>query len=147
MPSLIPSVRPRLNFAHDSQKTWIFWELSWINLWNKTHFVWKETDIAQCAFKQTLLSVPSNRHCSVCLQTDIAQCPSNRHCSVCPQTDIAQCAFKQTLLSVPSNAVISLYVNGEELLLKNTCKYPCSFTYIVVEALAVCTEDRWKDVL
>jgi len=52
---------------------------------------------------------------------------------------------KQTLLSVPSNAVIYLQGNGEELFLgerKKTCKYPCSFTYIVVEASTVCTEDR-----
>jgi hypothetical protein len=35
-----------LNFAHDFRKTWIFRELSRINLWNKKHFVGKETDIA-----------------------------------------------------------------------------------------------------
>jgi hypothetical protein len=43
-----------LNFAHGFRKTWIFRELRGINLWNKRnkkHFVRKETDTAQCAFK------------------------------------------------------------------------------------------------
>jgi len=33
------------------------------------------------------------------------------------------------------------------LFLKKTCKYPCSITYIVVEASTVCTEDGRIDVL
>jgi len=40
-----------LNFAHDIRKTWIFQELSGINLWNKKHIVGKETDITQNALK------------------------------------------------------------------------------------------------
>ena len=48
---------------------------------------------------------------------------------------------------MPSNAVISLQGNGEELFLKKTFKYPCSFTYTVVEAPTVCMEDGRKDVL
>ena len=35
------------------------------------------------------------------------------------------------------NAVISLLPNGEDNFLKKTCKYPFSFTYIVVEALSL----------
>jgi len=48
---------------------------------------------------------------------------------------------------VPSNAVISLWGSGEELFLKKTCKYPFSFTYVVVEASNVCKEDGRKDDL
>ena len=40
-----------LNFVHVFRKTWIFRELSGINLWNKKQFVWKESDIAQDSLK------------------------------------------------------------------------------------------------
>jgi hypothetical protein len=85
-----------LNFAHDIRKTWIFRELSGINLWNKNHFVGKETYIAQCAFKFCNLLITEWRR----------------------------------------------IVSG-----KKTCKYPCSFTYIVIEASTVCNEDGRKDVI
>ena len=82
-----------LNFAHDSRKTWIFRELRGINLWNKKHFVGKDTDIAQCAFKC----------CNILIW------------------------YWRRIISK-----------------KKTCTYPCSFTYIVVEASSVWTEDRRK---
>ena len=40
-----------LNFAHAFRKTWIFRELSEINLWHKKQFVGKESDIVQNALK------------------------------------------------------------------------------------------------
>jgi hypothetical protein len=39
------------------------------------------------------------------------------------------------------NAVMSLLHNGEDTFLKKICKYPYSFTYIVVVAPNVCMED------
>jgi len=49
---LNPKCKSQLaEFAHDIRKTWIFRELSGINLWNKKHIVGKETDIAQNALK------------------------------------------------------------------------------------------------
>jgi len=45
------------------------------------------------------------------------------------------------------NAVISLLHNGERTFLKKSCKCPCSFTYFVVEAPTVCTENEREDVL
>jgi hypothetical protein len=52
------------------------------------------------------------------------------------ESDIAQNAL---------NAVISLLRNVEDTFLKKNCKYTCSFTYIVVEALSM--EAGRKDVL
>ena len=43
------------------------------------------------------------------------------------------------------NAISSLLLIRE--VSKQTCKYTCSFTYIVVEASTVWMEDKWKDVL
>jgi len=44
------------------------------------------------------------------------------------------------------NAVMSLLPIGEHTFLKS-CKYPCSFTYIVVEAPTVCMENEREYVL
>jgi len=35
----------------------------------------------------------------------------------------------------------------QKIVSEKTCKYPCSFTYIVVEASTVCMENRQKNVL
>jgi len=48
----------------------------------------------------------------------------NRHCSECLK-----------------NAVMSLWHNREANFLVQTCKYPCSLTYIAFETSTVCTED------
>ena len=53
-----------------------------------------------------------------------------RHCSECLK-----------------NAAISLLRNVEDTFLKKTCKYTCSFTYIVVQASTLCMEDGRKNVL
>jgi len=45
------------------------------------------------------------------------------------------------------NAVMSLLHNGEHTFLKKSCKYPRSFTYILVEAPTVSMENKRKDVL
>jgi len=55
--------------------------------------------------------------------------------------------MNQTLLRMPKNAVIPLLHNVEDTFVKKTCKYMCSFTYIVVEASTLCMEDGQKDVL
>jgi hypothetical protein len=54
----------------------------------------------------------------------------NRHCLECVR-----------------NAVTCLLHNREDKFLKKTCKYPCSFTCMVIKASAVCMEDGQKDVL
>ena len=53
----------------------------------------------------------------------------NRHCSGCLK-----------------NAVMSLLRNGEHTFLKKSCKYPCSFAYILVEAATVSVENERKDL-
>ena len=52
--------------------------------------------------------------------------------------------MNQTLLRMPYNAVISLLRNVEDTFLKKTCKYTCSFTYIVVEASTLCMRNSLR---
>jgi len=42
---------------------------------------------------------------------------------------------------------MSLLHNGEHNVSKKSCKYPCSFTYILVEAATFSMENELKDVL
>ena len=37
--------------------------------------------------------------------------------------------------------------NEEDMFLKRTCKYPCSFAYIAIEASSLCTEGGRIDIL